>query len=152
MCFLALNELLRDKRARPVLLACCGLEFALGKGDDMKSRESTTSPILSAMLMNIRELFRRYEIAALFAGAVFVGILYLSACGTEPVGDEEAPGDPNVIAVSLDSQKNKGLVMTEAMRQEIQSTIKATGIISPNQSRFASTSCRWAEVSWRRFM
>lgn len=48
---------------------------------------------------------------------------------------KEEPGDPNVVEVSLDAQRNTEFVVAEVEERAVRRTVKATGIVAPDQAR-----------------
>ena len=71
-------------------------------------------------------------------GAVVVmsmaGFLFLGR--SHKAGEEKRPaGDPNVVELSAEAQKNAALVVEEVNERQIQSFVKTTGIIAPDQAR-----------------
>jgi cobalt-zinc-cadmium efflux system membrane fusion protein len=65
-----------------------------------------------------------------------LSVLVLASCGREPVEkEEEHPSD--VVEVTTEAQENAGFAVTDVVRQKLERTVGATGIVSPDQTRYA---------------
>lgn len=77
----------------------------------------------------------------LFASALLVGVvaallIFARRKAGEPT--EETPQiDPNVVELSREAQRNVGLGVAEVGEQPLRWVLKATGVVSPDQSRVA---------------
>lgn len=74
----------------------------------------------------------------LIVGAVVVmglsGFLFFGR-GSKAPEEKRAAADPNVVELSPEAQKNAALVVEEATERQIQSFVKTTGIVAPDQAR-----------------
>ena len=106
----------------------------------MKAVGDTISELVSAIRKGVSMSSHRRRAVALIGMAVFVvGILASYGWMRGPAGDvvDEVHGDPNVVEVPIDAQNNVGLAVSKSIRQELESTFTATGIVSPDQTRYA---------------
>ncbi|MGH9318908.1 MAG: efflux RND transporter periplasmic adaptor subunit [Vicinamibacteria bacterium] len=68
----------------------------------------------------------------ILAGALFAG------CGGAPVADEFHEGEgEGLLEVPLEAQTNIGLETAPALRRKLERVVTATGIVSPDQTRYA---------------
>lgn len=79
--------------------------------------------------MNRRILF------IVVAVAVVAVTLVLWKAKPKPKSVEEAPKDPNVVELSDTAQRNGGVAVSEVGERSIHRTVRATGIVAPDQAR-----------------
>lgn len=80
---------------------------------------------------------KRNLIIAVLFGLVAVTVLVLLRGKPETPGERAETRDPNVVDLSLEAQQNVGLALAEVAEMPIQREVKATGIVSSDQSRVA---------------
>src|SRR5215831_5563373 len=75
-------------------------------------------------------------IFVLFVLAVLAVVLWWRSNRPKP-GTAEEKRDPNVVEVTVEAQKNAGIVLTTATQQRIDQFVRTTGVISPDEARVA---------------
>ncbi|MGH9463953.1 MAG: efflux RND transporter periplasmic adaptor subunit [Vicinamibacteria bacterium] len=102
----------------------------------MKAMRNLQAPIFS----RVHAAAARAQCGIYTVGGVglLVGFL-LVGCGGAPAPDEIHGGDhdPNVVEVAEEAQINVGLETASAQRSTLQHAVRATGIVSPDQTRYA---------------
>ena len=73
----------------------------------------------------------------ILSAVIVTGLSGLSSgCGGKAPQEKRAEKEvPNAVELSADAQKNAGLVVEEATERQIQSFVKTTGIVAPDQAR-----------------
>ncbi len=79
---------------------------------------------------------RNLILAIVFVIGVAVLLVFIRDKPKTPTAQTTAV-DPNVVELSLEAQRNVDLVLTEVGERPIQRLVRATGIVSPDQSRLA---------------
>ncbi len=89
-------------------------------------------------LRNLYHFDGRLSIGALTAVGL-VGAFLLAGCDGAPAADEihGEEHDPNVVEVPEEAQANVGLQTAKLRRTTLQHMVRATGIVSPDQTRYA---------------
>jgi len=77
---------------------------------------------------------RRILLIAVAVAAVAI-TLFLWKAKPKPKSAEEPPKDPNVVELSVDTQRNGGVTIGEAEERSIRRIVRATGIVAPDQAR-----------------
>ena len=80
---------------------------------------------------------KRYFIAAMLLLGLVVALTYVLRGKPTPSAKEAKPGDPNVVELSPEAQRNANLGLTPVRDQKIEEMIKATGVVSPDETRVA---------------
>ncbi len=73
--------------------------------------------------------------AILLAGAI--ALLMFLRGKPEPTAGQPPADDRNVVELSLEAQQNVGLAVAEVAERPLRRVVKATGVVSPDQSRLA---------------
>ena len=71
---------------------------------------------------------------------LILGLILFPACKEAPDKEEESLAESGVVEISIEVQKNAELKLEEPLRQKLESTVTATGIVSPDQTRYAKIS------------
>lgn len=80
---------------------------------------------------------KRYFVAGLLlVGLILAGVFIFRG---KPATSEKntKPEDPNVVELNPEAQKNASLTLASVREQKIQEMIKATGVVSPDETRVA---------------
>lgn len=80
---------------------------------------------------------KRYFIAALLLLGVIVVLIFMLRPKPATLGKDAKPEDPNVVELNPEAQKNANLALASVGEQKIQEMIKATGVVSPDETRVA---------------
>lgn len=81
---------------------------------------------------------RRNLIIGSIVAFVLLGITALLFHGKKgAAGNETKPDDPNLVELTVDAQRNANLVLAETREGQIKQMVKATGIVSPDETRLA---------------
>jgi cobalt-zinc-cadmium efflux system membrane fusion protein len=80
---------------------------------------------------------KRYFIAALFLLGVIVALIFILRGKPATLAKATKPEDPNVVELSSEAQRNANLTVASVGEQKIQEMIKATGVVSSDETRVA---------------
>ena len=80
---------------------------------------------------------KRYFIAALLFLGVIVALIFILRDKPATPAKETKAEDPNVVELSSEAQRNANLTVASVGEQKIQEMIKATGVVSPDETRVA---------------
>ena len=75
-------------------------------------------------------------ISGIILTAIIAAVLVWRSTRSKPEAAEEKH-DPNAVEVTLDAQRNAGIVIAAASEQRIEQLVKTTGVISPDAARVA---------------
>jgi cobalt-zinc-cadmium efflux system membrane fusion protein len=80
---------------------------------------------------------KRYFIAALLILGVIVALIFILRGKPASKAKDTKAEDPNVVELSPEAQRNANLGLASVGEQKIQEMIKATGVVSPDETRVA---------------
>lgn len=80
---------------------------------------------------------KRYFIAALVLLGLIVALIFMLHDKPATLANNTKPEDPNVVELNPEAQKNANLALASVGEQKIQEMIKATGVVSPDETRVA---------------
>lgn len=80
---------------------------------------------------------KRYFIAALLLIGLIVALLFMLRGKPATLAKDTKPDDPNVVELNPEAQKNASLTLASVREQKIDEMIKATGVVSPDETRVA---------------
>ncbi len=80
---------------------------------------------------------KRYFIAALLLLGVIVALVFILRDKPATLAKDPKPEDPNVVELGPEAQRNAHLALASVGEQKIQEMIKATGVVSPDETRVA---------------
>lgn len=80
---------------------------------------------------------KRYFIAALLLIGVIVALIFMLRGKPATLAKDTKPDDPNVVELNPEAQKNASLTLASVREQKIEEMIKATGVVSPDETRLA---------------
>ena len=80
---------------------------------------------------------KRYFIAALLLLGVIVALIFMFRDKPAKLAKDTKPEEPNVVELGPEAQKNANLAFVPVGEQKIQEMIKATGVVSPDETRVA---------------
>ncbi|HZC24659.1 MAG TPA: efflux RND transporter periplasmic adaptor subunit [Candidatus Binatia bacterium] len=80
---------------------------------------------------------KRYFIAALLLLGLIVGLTFTFHRKPAATGRDVKEDDPNVVELNADAQKNVNFGLAAVREQKIEEMIKATGVVSPDETRVA---------------
>ena len=80
---------------------------------------------------------KRYFIAAVLLLGVIVALIFMFRDKPAKLAKDTKPEDPNVVELGPEAQRNANLALASVGEQKIQEMIKATGVVSPDETRVA---------------
>ncbi len=80
---------------------------------------------------------KRYFIAALLLLGLILAGVFIFRGKPATLAKDSKPEDPNVVELNPEAQKNANLTFASVREQRIQEMIKATGVVSPDETRVA---------------
>jgi cobalt-zinc-cadmium efflux system membrane fusion protein len=80
---------------------------------------------------------KRYFIVALLLLGIIVALIFMLHDKPATLAKDAKPEDPNVVELNPEAQKNANLGLASVRQQKIQEMIKATGVVSPDETRVA---------------
>ncbi len=80
---------------------------------------------------------KRYFIAAVLLLGVIVALIFMFRDKPAKLAKDQKPEDPNVVELGPEAQRNANLALASVGEQKIQEMIKATGVVSPDETRVA---------------
>ncbi|MBI3476334.1 MAG: efflux RND transporter periplasmic adaptor subunit [Acidobacteria bacterium] len=80
---------------------------------------------------------KRYFIAALSLMGLILAGVFLFRDKPATLAKDPKPEDPNVVELNVEAQRNANLGLASVREQKIQEMIKATGVVSPDETRVA---------------
>ena len=80
---------------------------------------------------------KRYFIAALLLLGLILAGVFIFRGKPATLAKDSKPEDPNVVELNPEAQKNASLTLASVREQKIQEMIKATGVVSPDETRVA---------------
>lgn len=80
---------------------------------------------------------KRYFIAALLLLGLIVALIFMLRGKPATLAKDTKPDDPNVVELNPEAQKNASLSLASVREQTIEEMIKATGVVSPDETRVA---------------
>ena len=80
---------------------------------------------------------KRYFIAALLLLGLILAGVFIFRGKPATLAKDSKPEDPNVVELNPEAQKNGNLTLAPVREQKIQEMIKATGVVSPDETRVA---------------
>jgi cobalt-zinc-cadmium efflux system membrane fusion protein len=80
---------------------------------------------------------KRYFIAALLLLGLIAALIVMLHDKPATLAKGTKPEDPNVVELNLEAQRNANLTLAAVREQKIQEMIKATGVVSPDETRVA---------------
>ncbi len=80
---------------------------------------------------------KRYFIAALLLLGLIVALVLMFHGKPSTMAKDTKPEDPNVVELNPEAQRNANLGLASVSEQKIEEMIKATGVVSPDETRVA---------------
>ena len=80
---------------------------------------------------------KRYFIAALLLLGLILAGVFIFRGKPATLAKASKPEDPNVVELNPEAQKNANLTLASVREQKVQEMIKATGVVSPDETRVA---------------
>ena len=80
---------------------------------------------------------KRYFIAALLLVGLIIALVFMHRDKPATLAKNTKPENPNVVELSPQAQRNGNLTLAPVREQKIQEMIKATGVVSPDETRVA---------------
>lgn len=80
---------------------------------------------------------KRYFIAALLLLGLIVALVLMFHGKPSTMAKDTKPEDPNVVELNPEAQRNANLGFASVSEQKIEEMIKATGVVSPDETRVA---------------
>lgn len=80
---------------------------------------------------------KRYFISALLLLGLIVAVVFIFHGKQSTLAKDTKPEDPNVVELNPEAQRNANLGLAPVSEQKIEEMIKATGVVSPDETRVA---------------